>query len=102
MTSNVGTAEKLLNGKNASKKDKVILRTCVEVYNTAIAEISEAVSFISLHDQANTITKLSAALTNVHTCIDYWEESKQKPLMSKENDDAKILSHLVLEIAGLL
>ena len=76
------------------------LEVCVQVYDTSIDCFEEAIEGIKSRDHQKIMTQFSAALTDVDTCIDAWEEGNEKSIMSKEEDDAKKISSLALDIGA--
>ena len=90
----------MLNSKNVSEESKKSLGVCVEVYEMSVDAFKEAIKGIKSHDHEKTMTNFSAALTDVHTCIEAWKEGNDKSIMSKEEDDAEKVSMLALDIAA--
>ena len=83
-----------------SSESKKSLAVCVEVYDTSIDGFEEAIEGIKSQDHSKTMAQFSGALTDVNTCIEAWEEGNEKSIMFKEEDDAKKISSLALDIGA--
>ncbi|KAI3517582.1 hypothetical protein L1887_16797 [Cichorium endivia] len=86
------TVSKLVKGKNIKKSDAAVLKDCIEELKDSIVEIADSLKAVSSLGSSvnkrfaisNAQTWTSAAITDMHTCIDEFSDQKVSPAIKKK------------------
>ncbi|KAG0499658.1 hypothetical protein HPP92_003936 [Vanilla planifolia] len=97
----LNVVKKLLLTK-VTDADKEALSVCSDAYGDGVDELKETITFIRSRSKFDAITYLSAALTDVTTCDDAFDDFGNKSLVAKTNANARSLTSLALAITSLL
>ncbi|KAG0499652.1 hypothetical protein HPP92_003928 [Vanilla planifolia] len=98
----VWDAVEKLQHANVTDPDKEALMACSEVYDDGVDVLTWAIKFIMSRSKSDAITYLSAALTDVTTYDDGFDDFGNKKLVAKMNEDPRNSSRLTLANASAI